>query len=404
MVSHGTFWPLVQPRSRATDHGLFHHILDAAEFKESEHPRAPDGKFGSKGTPSMPKGMEHVTKGAHKTVGSFCKALLTENKYSNAQIALASQSIFGGKTSPASVAWYKMKQKQATPEGAKQEAAKKAGVTANKATIAAAAKAPMPLAKMDAELSKAGMKTVFVKATKDGKTEFFKVGNVPDGVDNTVMLNKALGAQGYKIQSTAPFSASKPSAPDLKEMSLDPAIAATLKKEADEKAAAEAKAQKKLTEADEVLSEAIKKSIAHYTDGSYSTLNKQLREGQPMDHATATLAAHMDAAIAKSRLTENCTLYRGIAKPQAFFGPNITVGTVVIDNGYLSTSKHASIAVNFSQGGMLAVIKMQKGDHAIDVAGITYHSAEKEVVLGRGSMFKITGVYGKEVQLEYLRP
>ena len=53
-------WDARESRRRA-----LHRALDA-EFKESEHPRKDDGKFG-KGSggavkPSMPKGMEHAEK------------------------------------------------------------------------------------------------------------------------------------------------------------------------------------------------------------------------------------------------------------------------------------------------------------------------------------------------------
>ena len=385
---------------------------DAVEFKEAEHPRAPDGKFGSKGAAAMPKGMEHLTKGEHKTVSSYCGALLHEGKYSNQQIAQAAQAQFGGKTSAASVAWYKMEAKKSSA-GKAVVAKLKTGIKSNDTAIKAAAVSPVPLEKLSAAIdaqAEKSCKTVFVFAyDAHSKKVLVKLSGVPDGLDKQEWVGQALSKKGLTASVVAPWDASKPAPPNVTDITLSNAEATTLKDAAYAKAQVEAKAKQPVTEArepDEQLSPAIVKSIKGYTDGEYSSLNRLLRQGQPLSSTQATLAANLDKAIAKHRMAQTTTVYRGIREPVKFFGPTVTLGTVVIDNGFISTSKESSTAARFlglNRSGLVAKITMQKGASAIDVSTLSLHDDESEVLLPRGSMFKVVAINGKEVELEHVQ-
>jgi hypothetical protein len=399
---------------------------DAAEFKESEHPRKDDGKFG-KGAggaggaggasataekPSMPKGMEHVTKGSHKTVASFAKALITENKYSNDQIAKASQVAFGGKTSPACIAYYKTAIKNESPEGKAAAAAKKAGVASNNEAVKKAAAAPAPQTAVDASYKKAEdatAKTVYVSAKdSDGKPQFIKLSGVPDGLDNLADLKDTLKKNGYTVSVVGAFDPAKPAPPGgYKDIALHPHDAQLAKdakyakQEAAAKAAAESKsADAPITELHTELTQAEVKAIKAYTDGAYKALNQQLRKGQPMTAEQYTTAARLDTALAKAKIAKDTFVYRGLGDAaEKFFGPKPVIGTTIIDNGYISTAKTKEKA----WGGAKCSIAVKKGQNGMDVQSRSLHPGEKEVMLPRGSMFRITGVSSSGmVELEYV--
>lgn len=344
--------------------------------------------------------------------------LLATKKYTDKEVAQACNAAMGTKFGLGMMKFVKDKMALETPEGKAAAAAKKAGVAANAAAIAEAAKAPIEQKKLDAlltEAEKADYKTMYVSA-KDasGKATYFKVDGVPEGLDNSSTMVAAMTKKGLTVVNSGPYDPKKPAPavgytdytlPDaeVKEYK-DAAYAkaqAAAKAEA-ESQAAYAKANKIVTETDEELGADIQTSIKHYTNGSYNALNQALRSGKPMSAAQATLAAHLDAAIRKSKITADTTVYRGIKEPAKFFGSDVTVGTVIIDNGFISTSKNTSTATNFGGSGLVAKIKLPKGSNALDVSPMSLHSSEKEVLLPRGSMFKIVGVSGKTVEIEYV--
>lgn len=383
---------------------------DEAEFKESLHPRKADGKFGKGGAsaaaPPLPKGMEHVTKAHHKTATSLAEELLSSKKYSDKEVAQACNSVFGTSFKQSNINFVKNKMWLTTSEGKAATAAKKAAIAANAAEITKASKAPMEQKKLDAVLTEAEKKTyktMYVSAKdSSGKATYFKVSGVPEGLDNNDSMVSAMKKKGLSVVNSGPFSADKPApAAGYTDFELPADDVKELKAAAYEKAQAEAKQHKVVTESEELGAD-IQTSIKHYTNGSYGDLNRKLRSGQPMSAAQATLAANLDAAIRKSKIMEDTTVYRGVAKPAEFFGSDVTIGTVIVDNGFISTSKNTATANGFSSGGLVAKIRLPKGSSAMDVSPLSLHSKEKEVLLPRGSMFKIVGVSGKTVEIEYV--
>ena len=384
-------------------------VMDADTFKEPDHPRKKDGKFAPKGggEVSMPKGMEHLTKGNHKTVASYCYAALADGngKWSNGQIAQAAQAQFGGHTSAASVAWYKMKAKAATPAGAKAAAAHQAAVKSVSDQVAAAASSPAPQAKVDASIdaaAKASAKTSFIKVLDGVNFKYIKLSNIPDGLQSDYgAVNDALKLSGISgsVVSVSPFDASKTAPANLQDVALPNGVASKLEEKAYEKNKQQELVTKAVTEFETDLAAHLVKSIKSYTDGSFKTLNACLRNGAPMNDSTATLAANIDAALAKAKATTDFTVTRGLDDITKFCGPNPTVGTVLMDNGYVSTSKNP----NWNWGsGMKARISVKKGQRAMDIKSMSLHGSESEVLLPRGSLFKITGVSDEFLELEYM--
>jgi hypothetical protein len=135
-------------------------------------------------------------------------------------------------------------------------------------------------------------------------------------------------------------------------------------------------------------------AIHGYTDGEYSGLNHDLREGNSLTGTRLTLAANLDSALAKGDI-KGGIYYRGIDGTRAtkMFGPEINIGDSVTDKGFISTSKSQATAHEFSHGGVILEITADKGMHGMDVTAISsVGNGEKEVILPRGSKFTVTGV------------
>jgi hypothetical protein len=444
---------------------------DEAEFKESEHPRKADGKFG-KGAGGAGTTPADFPKGSHTSGAGMAKAMLNHGAYSNEQIAQAVKAAFGTKVTPGTIAQYKKEIEKSTPEGAKAEAAKnagiehikelitkhpnadnasivnlvngkfgtkfipaaaafykhqayketpegkaalaakKAGVKSNDTAIKTAAEKPVPQAEVDASYKKAeeaASKTVYVSAKdSDGKPQYIKLSGVPDGLDNSADLKETLKKKGLTVSVVGAFDPAKPAPPGgYKDIALHPhdaelaKTAKYAKQEADAKAAAESKsADAPITELHAKLTHDEVKAIKAYTDGAYKALNQQLRRGQPMTPEQYTTAAQLDTALAKAKITKDTFVYRGLGDAaEKFFGPEPVIGTIIIDNGYISTAKTKEKA----WGGAKCSIAVKKGQKGMDVQSRSLHPGEKEVMLPRGSMFKITGVKsGGMVELEYV--
>ena len=411
--------------------------LDAAEFKESDHPRQKDGKFGTKGVASP-----ITSKGAHIKTNSFVLEHILEGKHSEQEVKQAALELFGAKTVDTLVSWAKknkqiIKEKKPTNEAEVLQAAFQvhspktaavlvawaksqnpakqaeiqAGVKANDTTIMKMGKSidamsAQQLAKVsaevDAELTKAekpGHKTFYVHAKNSaGKSVYFKLTDLPEGVANSANVSKYVKQMGYTVSVASPWDASKPTPPGVYVLKASPVHVQQISDAKYAEAAKIAEAKKPFTEIEEELPESVQKSIKHYTNGSYQNLNASLRKGVTLTRHQAVLAANLDTAINKSKLSKDCTIYRKIEAPLSIFGPSIKVGGVWVDNGYISTSKNQAVW----EGNIKLTIDCKKGGRGIDVQALSLHTSEAEVLLPRGSLFKIKKVNGSEINLEYL--
>jgi hypothetical protein len=148
--------------------------------------------------------------------------------------------------------------------------------------------------------------------------------------------------------------------------------------------------------------------IHFYSGAGFRQLNEALRKGSGVKHISrsivpnthkgdyrttitlngATAVRHLDAAIDDSPVDHDTTLYRGTT---AFHTPN--VGDVFTDKGYTSTSSDRNRAAVYygGNGRLLWEITVPKGERALPIdEGPNTH--EKEVLLPRGSSFRITDV------------
>lgn len=132
------------------------------------------------------------------------------------------------------------------------------------------------------------------------------------------------------------------------------------------------------------LTEEEKKAVDSYVYGNYEAMNRGLRkEGRTSDKVSA-----LDAVIAKTALPHDVVVYRGTGD---------TLGRKIydqwksgkrniefVDKGFVSTSAHKSVADSFSLFNRIE-IRIPKGSKALPV----YNGGEAEVILPRGSKFKV---------------
>lgn len=130
-------------------------------------------------------------------------------------------------------------------------------------------------------------------------------------------------------------------------------------------------------------------AVAMYTGSAYRKMNNKLRTGAPLGDNAKTVEA-LDKAIAKSKATQDLVVVRGLTSDAVQAMGALKVGAVLSDKGFISTTTNAEIAQAFSGGGYGLKIRVPKGASILPVKHLSSHSHEDELVLPRGSSFKIT--------------
>lgn len=158
-------------------------------------------------------------------------------------------------------------------------------------------------------------------------------------------------------------------------------------------------------------------ALMNYADrGFYERINRPLRHGVGVTEmhdainpytnsamvagtmSTQEVVDSLDSAIAANTLPENLTLFRGLNNWPKAFGVDSEdklVGLTFQDKGFVSTTIEKAKAVEFGsfvkdKFDTVVQIQAPKGMHA--VAMVPNFTDEEEVILPRGSQFKVTSV------------
>jgi hypothetical protein len=139
------------------------------------------------------------------------------------------------------------------------------------------------------------------------------------------------------------------------------------------------------------LSDIERNAIAAYSSNS-DAFNPKLRAGAggPPDMAA------LDASLKRSVLPEDKTVYRGVQHDFI----NGSVGDTFTDRAYVSTSTERGTADQFrtdhgrlgEEAGALIEIRLPKGTNGADMTALSLAYSESEILLPRGSRFRITGI------------
>jgi hypothetical protein len=143
-------------------------------------------------------------------------------------------------------------------------------------------------------------------------------------------------------------------------------------------------------------------ALNSYTSESYKSINEQLRKGK-VDSKNKKLIESIDTALEKSRLQEDSTLYENQKLYRAAYNPDAEkvlssanpIGQTFTELGYTSTTLSKDKAFQFlDKGERLFVIDAPKGTKAGIITNEigAFGDLEKEVLLGRGNIYKITAV------------
>lgn len=145
--------------------------------------------------------------------------------------------------------------------------------------------------------------------------------------------------------------------------------------------------------------------VDFYTSIGSGRINELLRDGDDTGRYSEEIA-RLDAYIAKSQLHEDLVVFRGFGPTGwSAFISGASVGDVVQDNGYVSTSASAEIGQMFgrSENRGYAEILVPKGSAAAQTIEGS-HPGEFEVLLARGAEFQVLAMDEKRVRLLYMGP
>ena len=145
-------------------------------------------------------------------------------------------------------------------------------------------------------------------------------------------------------------------------------------------------------------------AVRAYTGSTYKEMNKYLRDGKMGTGESPyleKLIRDCDKGVGKQQIMENMLVWRKSSaallndlglhyegNPQAFVNEAMRrVGSVVRDKGFTSTSTKT----DRWYGAVHYEIKVPKGSSAAYVNQISKNRGEMEVVINRGTMYRITG-------------
>lgn len=128
-------------------------------------------------------------------------------------------------------------------------------------------------------------------------------------------------------------------------------------------------------------------ALKAYTGDGYRSVNSRLRN-QPVKIGSDIEAKQIQAGLDKSfenapTVPRNMVVYRGIDR-DAIKG--LKPGDSFIDKGFVSTTIKGT---GEFKGGAKLEIRVPKGSKGIYVASISKYKSEREMLLNRGSKFKV---------------
>lgn len=174
-------------------------------------------------------------------------------------------------------------------------------------------------------------------------------------------------------------------------------VVGELAKKLPEASIVETKAVSKLTNAEIDAIKEYQNGVYNSKVGGYTNIQSYLRNNKPAWDGMSLegvkeVVADIDKAIAKSKLAEDATLYRGIKHGQKYIDLNI--GQTFSDKGYFSTTKNKSVADKFAdklnrdERPVVFKIEAKQGDTALKMNDFS-KSKENEVLFPRDQKFEI---------------
>lgn len=142
----------------------------------------------------------------------------------------------------------------------------------------------------------------------------------------------------------------------------------------------------------------VREAVHHYSGSGAGQLNAALRENQIEAHENLNqiaklepkLAAMVGALDAVTRCEQRepppSVVYRGAGSKTRIELDKLGVGDTFIDHGFMSTSTRKDVVKSFGGGAVQMRISTRSG---VSIKGWSMHRPEEEVLLPRGSRFKV---------------
>jgi len=135
------------------------------------------------------------------------------------------------------------------------------------------------------------------------------------------------------------------------------------------------------------LSSDQRKTLLAYQKTEHGDINDALRDEGPLSPKIKKQTDNIDAVLDKATLTEDATVYRGLAQDTLPAG-NME-GAVLTDRGYISTSASSKVAKSFSTDeGAFVEIRLRPGDKALFMDSLS-NRGEFEFLLPRDTSFLV---------------
>lgn len=138
------------------------------------------------------------------------------------------------------------------------------------------------------------------------------------------------------------------------------------------------------------LSDEDKIGINGYTGRAYSEINSALRSKRGLESARPgfqSIAQKLEAALAKAEVREPVEVVRSINKSVL---AKVKVGDTITDKGFTSTSLFKR--ENLPASKETIVIRLPAGTKGAYVGNVSTYSSESEIILQRGTQFKVIGI------------
>ena len=148
--------------------------------------------------------------------------------------------------------------------------------------------------------------------------------------------------------------------------------------------------------------------LSDYAGEGSSAVNKQSRGAPPPPlKGDAAMEAEYNAEViedaisAAPSITAPVIVYRGLDLEAAVKMDRAAIGSTVIDRGFASTSTSQTAAGEFARGGSpMLRITLLPGASALSMHPFSKYDNELEVLIQRGTNYKITGKSGDFIDLE----
>ena len=138
-------------------------------------------------------------------------------------------------------------------------------------------------------------------------------------------------------------------------------------------------------------------AVTGYAASAHRRLNACLRGEEAIDDEIKAVIALLDRAIAKSGVSGDLQLYRGVDGDVAsWLAPSLRAGVTLRDDAYMSTSASIGGASIFSSWppGLIFRIRLPAGARALDMRRFSAYPDEHEFLLPRGTELRILGFDG----------